>query len=55
MGLCFVDYKERKRRGEREKEGRQVSGISLINEVFCLCYKCFDRVMLMLYCMVLKR
>ena len=48
MELCFVDYKEKKRKC-------QVSEISWLTVCFVCVAFCFDHVMLMSYCMVIKQ
>ena len=50
--FCRVQWEEEEQ--ERE-EGEASKWDKLINHVFCLCYKCFDCVMLMFYCMVQKQ
>ena len=50
----FCRLQQEEEEWERE-EGEASKWDKLINHVFCLCYKCFDRVMLMSYCMVLKQ
>ena len=53
--FCRLQREEEEKR-ERAREEREASKWDkLINQVFCLCYKCFDHVMLMSYCMVLKQ
>ena len=51
--FCRLQREEEERRERKAREASKWD--KLINHVFFLCYKCFDRVMLMSYCMVLKQ